>query len=410
MPKHVVVFEAFGSGAPLVPRAKAMGHRVSVVSRNAGGRRLPQSIQEQADRVIEVDTNDEAAVTAAVDDLAAGEGVDAIISGNEYYVPLVARIAARHGCHGLDPARVARVRDKHAMRQALAARGVRHPRFWTVASHADIDRLRPELPFPLVLKPRGAAGSFHVTKVGSIEALHAAYAGAQADPHRELDRELGESMLLEDYLEGPEYSIEGVIAVDGPRILSITEKFLGPPPGFLEIGHIVEAPVPPALRARIAAYFEDVVAALDLRLGVFHGEVRFDPEGAPVLVEVGARLPGDRIAELVSWAGGPSMADLMIRAHLGEAIRLDDGPYPRTAGIAFFAPPAVEGWHDVAGMDEVRTLPGCQPDTLSLDLDKPLHNLSDYRCRVGNVIFAAPTYEEVRASMAGAWDRVRFVA
>lgn len=410
MPKHVIVFEAFGSGAPLVPRAKAMGHRVSVVSHNAGGRRLPQSVRAQADRLVQVDTNDEAAVQAALDDLAASERVDAVISGNEYYVPLVARTAARLGCRGLDPARVERVRDKYAMRRALAAHGVRHPRFWTVEGRGDIDRLAPELTFPLVLKPRAAAGSFHVTKVDSLAALHAAYAHAQAEPHRELDRDLGASMLLETYLEGPEYSIEGVVTADGPRILSVTEKFLGSPPAFLEIGHIVEAPITRDLRARIAAYLEEVAAALDLWLGVFHGEIRFDAQGAPVLVEIGARLPGDRIAELVAHAGGPCMADLMIRAHLGEPVDVDDTPYPRAAGVAFFAPPSPDGWRDVAGLEAVRALPGCQPETLSLDLDKPLAGISDYRCRVGNVIFAAPTYEAVRASMTGAWDRVRFVA
>ncbi len=407
--RHVLLVEPIGSGAPLVDACRMLGHRVTALGLDHGDRRLPASVSDRADRLVRVDSNDEAAVHAAVAALGQAEPIAAVVAGNEYYVPLVARLAAGLGLPGLDPERVQAVRDKHAMRARLRAAGVRVPEFACPASMDEVTALSPTLRYPVVLKPRAAAGSFHVTRVAEPAGLIAAYARAQAETHRELDHEIGAAMLVEGYLEPPEYSVEGVVAADGPVVLSITEKLLGPAPAFVEVGHIVEAPVDAQMRTHIEAYIAEVVAALDIRLGVFHAEVRFDGAGRPVLVEIGARLPGDRITDLIVAAGGLSMPELSIRAHLGETLQVAPRPCPGRAGIAFFLPPRADGWARVEGLGEVRALPGCRADSLACDPARRPGHVDDYRARVGSVMFRAADYETVRAGIAGAHAHVRFV-
>ena len=46
-------------------------------------------------------------------------------------------------------------------------------------------------------------------------------------------------VLVEEYVEGPEFSVE-VFLDDGiPRYASVTEKHKGPLPYFVELGHVV---------------------------------------------------------------------------------------------------------------------------------------------------------------------------
>src|SRR5207249_7492479 len=104
-------------------------------------------------------------------------------------------------------------------------------------------------------------------------------------------------VLIEEYVEGPEYSVEGFMDGGSVRVACITSKFLGPEPHFVEAGHVVPGSISEPERRRVVAYVGRVVAALRLDRGPFHAELRCTPHG-PLLIEIAARLGGDRIPDL----------------------------------------------------------------------------------------------------------------
>lgn len=395
--KHVVIFEPIGSGAALVFAAKRLGYYTSVIGFNQKDRKLSQPVLDACDNLVECDTNNEAEVFNEISQLNKTREMDAIISGNEYYIPLVAVLARELNLPGQNPGGVQALRNKHSMRDALAAKKVRVPHYQTVSSVDDIQAMVKQLVFPVVLKPLEAAGSFHVSYVTNEEELIRSYERAQQDAHRELDHELGQSMLVESYLVGPEYSVEGFMAQDGPAFLSITEKILGPKPGFVECGHIVPANISQDLKIKIQQYIQEVTTALGIEMGVFHAEVRFSLENEPVLVEIGARLPGDRIVELIELAGGPSMAELSVRAHLGEALSSQFAPLEQYAGVVFFLPTSdFSQQHSEHQFTDVQRLSGYVADSLTINKMPSSPTTNDYRSRLGNAIFVSENYDTLR--------------
>ena len=162
--------------------------------------------------------------------------------------------------------------------------------------------------FPAVLKPAGRRSSSGVRRVGS---------------ERELDGILpdypaAETLLLERYVAGPEYSVEALVQ-DG-RVLfdSVTAKATNEATSerFVELGHSVPAPPGPTTDALLAAN-RAVLARLGFADGVAHGEYRLTPDGV-VLMEIAARTPGDGILPLYHLATGAPMEPQILRIALGE--------------------------------------------------------------------------------------------
>jgi biotin carboxylase len=237
----------------------------------------------------------------------------------------------------------------------------------------------------VILKPRALTGSYGVVKVESAAQLGEAFghvketrlAGAPA---------YASDVLVEEYADGPEISIDAVCTGGEVTPLFVARKRLGFPPYFEEVGHIVDAadPLLPAveLRRMLAAAH----AAVGLITGWTHTEIRLSSRG-PRLVEINARIGGDMIPYLGRLATGidPGLTAAAVACSMSPAISpvatspaglsgVDLSPvglspvgFPadrRTAaGIAFLYPP-----HDMvtAGItvDELR-LPS-QVDTVRL--------------------------------------------
>ncbi|WP_460371062.1 ATP-grasp domain-containing protein, partial [Actinocorallia lasiicapitis] len=157
------------------------------------------------------------------------------------------------------------------------------------------------LGYPVVLKPRALSGSIGVVRVGSAAELESAFP-AVLGARTGLSARAHLGVLVEEYLDGPEYSVDAVTSGGVTRILVVAEKTLGFAPFFEETGHLVPArPVPgldDAVELVVRAH-----AALGLDSMTTHTEVRLTPAG-PRLVEINARLGGDLIPYLGRLALG----------------------------------------------------------------------------------------------------------
>jgi biotin carboxylase len=232
--------------------------------------------------------------------------VDGVVTYVEQYLEIAAETAAALALRHSGVPAVRACRDKLLSRRQLAEAGV--PSAWSVpvASLRQARQAAAEIGYPVVVKPRTLAGSLGVTLVHGGDDLERAYALAVSSRLEGVDGPV--ELLVEQYLDGPQISVECVSFSGQTVAAAVTDHIVEFPPHFEQGGHVVDAAAPRD-EARAAA-MEVARAALDalgFTTGVSHVELRLTATG-PRIVEVNGRLAGARIPYLWRLASGVDLA------------------------------------------------------------------------------------------------------
>ncbi|TCO59639.1 ATP-grasp domain-containing protein [Actinocrispum wychmicini] len=283
-----------------------------------------------------VDIRDGAALLAAAEDVARSRHVDGVLCWDELKMANTARVAQRLGLPGVSPDVIDRCRDKHRTRTLLAAAGVPQPRSILVGSPAAAGEAADRIGYPVVLKPRALGASMGVTLVGRPDELPAAYDHTRAQ-HVDQARYYDAGVLVEQYADGPEYSVDSAVVDGVVTPLFLARKTSGFPPYFEEVGHVVAGADPlladPELRRHLAMAHE----ALGFDSGMTHIELRRTPTGWSV-IEVNCRLGGDLIPFLGLEATGVDAGQIAAAVACGRTPRLTGDPDRAVAAVRFFYP------------------------------------------------------------------------
>ncbi|WP_298557043.1 ATP-grasp domain-containing protein [Streptomyces luteogriseus] len=398
-----MVEPASSGGATLIGVAAEMGLRVVVASADCGDRRLSDAVRAAADSVLTVETNDQAALEAAVLERHRAEPFEAVLPGSDIYVTATARVAAALDLPGLPVATVDRVRDKSVMRAAVAEAGLRTPRFAQATTDAELRAAAERVGFPCVLKPVACSGSIHVSRADDLGRLTAAFQRLVTDPEPDMGKLHEHRVLVEEYVQGPEFSADGYVLESGEiTVVALSRTLLGPEPDFVELGHLTPALVDDATLKNVEAYVGDVVRAVGITSGPFHCELRLAADG-PVLIEIGARLPGDRIVELLRLVTGVSLPRVAVATALGvglEAAGAFARPQAESAGIRFFSAAGRSSYRQLTGWPELEALPDVTETAVYFAPGETIPGVEDCRSRLGHALFTAD-------SPQGALDRWR---
>lgn len=409
---HVLIIEPSSSGTQLIAAVTRLGHRALVLSHNDADRTVPPAeLDRWGAELAVVDTNDLAAVRACASRLAEQRVIAGVLPGFEYYVPTAAVLAAELGLPGLAPEICHRVRDKLQMRQALAAAGIAGPVFRPVAGRDELASVAGQLGFPLVLKPVRSAGSIHVRLVHSPAELRSAYDAIATDATLDLGVSLGPEALVEEFIAGPEFSVEGFVRNGRTVVVSITEKMVSDPPGFIELGHTVPASIDAGCRRLIRDWTAEVVRALGVDCTVFHLELRLR-DGVPHVIEFGARLAGDAIPLLIELSNGVDLADIFVRLATGRPIE-DIAPLPadsarQVAAIRFFYEPGLEVISSAPAVAELQALPAVISGEVTASPGDRPNCWLDSRSRLGWVMMTGADRPSVDRSWNAVRETVRF--
>lgn len=284
-----------------------------------------------------INVADATSLVAAARAAAAQAGtITGLFTYDEWLVEATAAAAAELGLPGTPPGATAACRDKGATRRLLTAAGVPQPRSVPVGSLTEALAAGDTAGYPVVVKARSMAGSIGVVRADAPAEIAGAYAAAAAGASSRPGA--AQAVLVEEYIDGPEISVD--CAVDGgePQIMAVARKQTGLEPYFEETGHTVDAADPllhdPVLREMLRRIHQ----ALSFTRGITHSEFRLTA-GGPRLVEVNARLGGDFIPYLGWLASGVDQA--RAAADLAAGRKPDVAPAcRRAAGIRFLYPPA----------------------------------------------------------------------
>jgi biotin carboxylase len=387
-----------GTGALFVERARRLGLRPVLLTRDP--ERYPFAAAGEVE-VVEVETTDAAAILARLRRLVAEEPVAGVASSSEYFLETAAVVADALGLVAPDVDAIRRCREKDAQRICLRRAGLPVPRFGVATSAPGAARLARDLGSPVVVKPTTGSGSVGVRLCADPgeAALHAEALLAQTANERGLP--VPRRVLVEQYVVGLEYSAE---VLDG-NVVGLTAKHLGALPEFVELGHDFPATLEADERTALCETVEDALAALGLRRGPAHVELRLSA-GGPVVVEVNARLAGGFIPELVRESIGVDLLTETIRSAVGASPRLEHKHF-RHASIRFLTASATGTLLAAEGLEEVRRLPYVVDVRLYRTIGERVVRNGDFRDRIGHVLTAGTQGAAVAAVAEGARSLIR---
>ncbi|MGW2594919.1 ATP-grasp domain-containing protein [Streptomyces sp. NPDC001515] len=245
-----------------------------------------------------VDLTDPDATLAAGQALAARHPLSGIVTWDEWNLVPTARLAHGLGLPWPSEDVMNNCRNKATARGLFAHHRVPSAAAMRARTLLEAGMAAMTLGYPVVIKPAAFAGSIGVRRVDRPEDLPDAVEFASAGAARSRE---DTSMLVEEYLDGPEVSVECVTHHGHTTAVAITRKHLGPAPYFEEVGHTVDAADP--LLDQVAPVAAAAVRALGITDGIQHVEMRM-VNGTPRLIEVNGRIGGDMIGHLVRLATG----------------------------------------------------------------------------------------------------------
>ena len=380
MPETVLLVGAGVMGRGYVEAARALGLRIVLID--------PPEYRETYAGLVDVflspEGNTEADWLAAALRAAEEHRPDGVVPFTEIHVQGAAWAQDLLGLPGPSLAATDTSRNKSVQRVLFARAGITQPEF-TVAATAEHALRWSEDRYPVVVKPLRGMGSVGVRLVKNAAEL-------TADLAR---RDVAEQVLVEQYVEFPEYSWEGLVR-DGEVIFgNYTRKVTSGPPEFVELRH--EVAWCDLDLERLDPWTAQVTAALGVRTGLVHLEFRDDGSVAYPM-ELAVRMPGDHIMELMCRAYDHDFFASHIELALGRT-PLVPASAARSAGVVYVAaarPGRIEAVHGVTDAEQCPGVVRVGHKKKVGDLVDGLRSSAD---RVSHALLTAPDSAALNAEM-----------
>lgn len=200
--------------------------------------------------------------------------------------------------------------NKFNMREQMRKYGVSIPSYQLVRSKTD----KIDIPYPIIVKPADNGGSRGVTLAKTEKELGVA-----------LDRAFGyspnQTVLIEQFIEGREFSVESITCKGKHFVLQITDKVTTGAPFFVELAHHQPADLTDKQRQDITNLTIQMLDALKIENSAGHTEIKMDANGVPYIIEMGPRMGGGYISsDLVRLSTGYDYVKGVLEVATGQFV------------------------------------------------------------------------------------------
>lgn len=376
--KRLLIIGASILQLPAIKKAKEMGLYVAVADYN------PNAIGiKYADEYFNASTIDEGAICKVAQEFKP-DGIMTLAT--DMPMRSIAKAAAHLNLPAISYDTAIKATDKHEMIKAFKQHDVASPWFYAISQLDDITKFHNRITYPCIMKPTDNAGSRGVVLVNSYEELINAYEYSHKQSR-------SGNVIIEEYLQGDEVSVE-VMVVDGEvNILAITDKLTTGAPHFVEMGHSQPSRHPLDVQTEIKKLATKAVKAVGIHTGPAHVEMMVTSHG-PVMIELGARMGGDCITtHLVPLSTGIDMIKATIDLALGNIP--DITPKINMASAIRFIKGPVGIIKAIDGIEEAKQIPGVIEVTLTKSVGDTIEDIHSSTDRVGYVIAQGSDYNQV---------------
>lgn len=309
----------------------------------------------------------------------------------------VASVAKALGLPGVNLEAAYKATHKITRQQCFVAHGVPAPRYAKACTVEGAIASAEKIGWPVVLKPSDSAGSRGVQLVKEAGQLKTAI-----EEIRSISKD--RNFLLEEYLEGTEHSIEGIV-IDGEVYWTAfsdrnyDKKHLYFP-FFMEDGDTLPSVISTEMKQRVKHVSTRAVQALGIDFGPVKGDILIDEEG-PKVIEMAARLSGDYFCyETAPLHNGINLLEIVMDQAMGIPIdhRRLQPQFSRGVALRYVWPkPGVV--NKIEGVEEVRNISGVrffnfEPKWKDIGVGTVIHPARSMGERVGSVLVSAKTREE----------------
>lgn len=327
---------------PGIKKAKEMGYEVAVIDYNPKAIGIPL-----ADKFYNVSTIDPDGVLQAARDF----GTDGFFTlATDLPVRAVAYASEKLGISGISQHTARLATDKGEMIKALKVNNVESPWYFIVDSIDELKQLDEKIAYPCIMKPTDNAASRGVALIHDYEELINTYDYSKKQSH-------SGQVIIEEYMNGPEVSVEVLSYKGSAYVLQITDKLTTGAPHFVEVGHNQPSQLNEDIKEKIRDLAGRAVKAIGIENGPAHVEIIVTDQG-PKIVELGARLGGDCItSHLVYLSTGIDMMKETVKVLCGEEPDLVQ-TYEKGASIRFLTSEKQGIFDCITGEDEARDIDG----------------------------------------------------
>ena len=396
MKRNLIVIGGGLLQVPLIERAKSMGLNVLVfdISPEAPGMQI-------ADESVIMSTQDSDGCVRKARKLSGVKPIHGVITSGTDASKVVAAIAGALKLPGIRYADAEAASNKVLMRKRLSQHGIAIPRFISVWSLKDTREAMYDLTFPLVLKPADNMGARGVIKIRNRDEINLAF------HHAKKYSPTGE-MILEEFMEGPELSIDAVTWNGNFRITGIADRIINKEPFFIELGHNMPSRMPRDIQEDATKVMIDGMRALGIHTGAGKGDLKVTPDGI-MIGELAARLSGG----FMSTHTYPlhSNVDLMraaVQIALGEEpdeLEPTENRVVIERGILGTAGKIIS----ISGMDAMKKIPGIEYVYFTKNPGDILPQLTSNLDKAGHIIATGSTLEEAEDAISQAMEHFQIL-
>jgi hypothetical protein len=369
--------------------------------------------------------------------LLAGSGVDGIVAVADRPTLVAALTAQKLGLPFHSPQSVAACRDKHEMRRIFEHAGLPVPTNFRVPLDSDPRGIARNVDFPCVLKPLGLSASRGVIRADNAEGFAAAFERIRRileQPEiRQFHEEWNEAIQVEQYIEGREFALEGLMTRGELKVLAIFDKpdpLEGP--FFEETIYVTPSRESAEVQSAIIDTARHAIRALGLYHGPVHAEMRVNSSGVYML-EVAARPIGGLCARALRFRGDldtrrqPRLAHARTNAAIAACpsvtgITLEElvilhavgnvpgvlSLSPPASGVMMIPVPRAGVYESVTGIEEALGIPGIDDVVITAKTGQKLLPLPEGASYTGFIFAGGEDAASVEQSLRTAHSRLQF--
>ena len=318
--KKIAIIGATEFQLPLIRKAKQLGYETYVFAWAAGDVGEKEADHFVPISVVELDRIYQYCVDNGID-FASSIGSDITILTVNY-------LLRRFGKPCNSPRTDEIATNKYKMREALRSHGISCP------GYIYVDRLPTEkelekLSYPMIVKPSDRSGSRGIYKVNDYEELSEAVPASIAESFEK-------RAVIEEFIDGPEYSCESISFQGVHKVLAITQKHTTGSPNFIETGHDEPSDITGEYFEKASDQIAMALDALNIEYGASHAEFKLDEQMNVRIIEIGPRMGGDCIgSHLVPLSTGYDFMKMVIDAAQGKEPDLYVAEHYDKASIRF---------------------------------------------------------------------------
>lgn len=273
--------------------------------------------------------------------------------------------------------------DKFQMKQRFIDGGIPYAKGRLISTIEEAD----DFNFPVIVKPRDNSGSRGVILCNSKEELGFAIKEA-------LQYSKKETILVEEFIEGQEYSIEALHYDGKSEVIQFTEKTTTEFPYNVELGHKQPANLSEEQKVNIRHLISKIADCMHFENCASHTELKINERGI-FIIETSPRLGGDYITStLVPLSTGINIEDQLLNIALGNEVN-SIAIYSKCSGIRFFSFAVGDIVRNIPDKKMILKWSNVMDYSFNLSINDSVNNITSSLSRYGYIILQTDDYNSI---------------